>query len=374
MARRPIITTQEYLISTPLPEATDTYTVISHETIINETKQLLSSKGFEVVRELYRCNEGAQVAQGVYHLKYGEDPDMSLMFAWNNSYDKSMKFKCSVGGYVHASLSSVIGSNMGAWVRKHTGTADEEAVKTLSEQINNAELYFKQLVHDKEIMKTIPVTPERRAEIVGRMYLINELVTGEQLVVIRSEFNKPSFVYNGVENSVWAMYNAIIYALQKSHPKTWMDQQRVLHWMICKEFGISPLVIESTEPEPVEEKVEEVKGEVKFTEEAKAKFQEIVTEHIEIAIKEELNNLHDHHPTPLPEFKEVEFDIQKDTGFEQQLSQGYEFAEPEPTVDDLIDNVDVWPCLKCNTLQGASDTYHEGQLCTSCYEEGVNHG
>jgi len=373
MARRPIITTPEYLINTPLPDATETYTVISHETIINETKRLLSVKGFEIVRELYRCNEGAQVAQGIYHLKYGEDPDMSLMFAWNNSYDKSMKFKCSVGGYVHASLSSVIGGNMGAWVRKHTGTADEEAVKTLSEQINNAELYFKQLVHDKEIMKTIQVTPERRAEIVGRMYLINELVTGEQLVVIRSEFNKPSFAYNGVQNSVWAMYNTIIYALQKSHPKTWMDQQRVLHWMICKEFGISPLVIESIESEPVEEKVEEIKEEVLITEEAKVKLQEIVTEHIEIAIKEELNNLHDHHPTLLPEFKEVEFDIQKDTGFEQQLSPGYEFAEPEPTADDLIDNVDVWPCLNCNTLQGASDTYHEGQLCTSCYEKGVNH-
>jgi hypothetical protein len=365
MARRPVITTQEYLINTPLPDATDTYTVISHETIINETKQLLSSKGFEIVRELYRCNEGAQVAQGVYHLKYGEDPDMSLMFAWNNSYDKSMKFKCSVGGYVHASLSSVIGSNMGAWVRKHTGTADEEAVKTLSEQINNAELYFKQLVHDKELMKTIPVTPERRAEIVGRMYLINELVTGEQLVVIRSEFNKPSFVYNGVENSVWAMYNAIIYALQKSHPKTWMDQQRVLHWMICKEFGIAPAVELNEE---VKEEVTEAK-----IEEAIPVLQQIVTEHVEKAIAESLVELHDTQPTLLPEFKEVEFDIQKDTGFEQQLSPGYEFAEPEPTAEDLIDNVDVWPCLSCNTLQGASDTYHEGQLCTSCYEKGVNH-
>ena len=107
MAKRPILTTQEYLINAALPEATDTYTVIPHGTIIDTTRTALKAKGLEIERELYRCNDGAQIASGIYHIKYGNDADMGMLFAWTNSYDKSTKFKCTMGGYVHESLSTV---------------------------------------------------------------------------------------------------------------------------------------------------------------------------------------------------------------------------------------------------------------------------
>ena len=90
MSKRANLTTQEYLINAPLPQATATYTVIPHKDVIDLVKKGLAEKGFGIERELYRCNLDAQVAQGVYHLKYGNDPDMGLMFAWSNSYDKSM--------------------------------------------------------------------------------------------------------------------------------------------------------------------------------------------------------------------------------------------------------------------------------------------
>src|ERR1019366_4018691 len=99
MPKRATLTTQDYLINAALPVQTETYTVISHGDVIKKTKEVLAAKGFEIERELYRCNDGAQVAQGVYHLKYGDDPDMGMMFAWSNSYDKTMRFKCSIGGY-----------------------------------------------------------------------------------------------------------------------------------------------------------------------------------------------------------------------------------------------------------------------------------
>ena len=137
MAKRPILTTQEYLINAALPEATDTYTVIPHGTIIDTTRTALKAKGLEIERELYRCNEGAQIASGIYHIKYGNDPDMGMLFAWTNSYDKSTKFKCTMGGYVHESLSTVVGGNMGSWGRKHTGNADNLALNQIDDQISH---------------------------------------------------------------------------------------------------------------------------------------------------------------------------------------------------------------------------------------------
>lgn len=323
MSKRPNITTHDYLINAALPEQTDTYTVISHEAVISKTKDALTQKGFEIVRELYRCNEGAQVAQGVYHLKYDNDPntDMGMLFAWANSYDKSMRFKCSIGAYVHTSLASIIGGNMDTFGRKHTGSADEEVFNKIDEQITNAELYFTKLVNDKEAMKVLVAPTELRASFMGRLYFINELVTGEQLGIIKSEFKKPSFVYKGIENSVWGMYNAIIYALQKAHPKTWMDQQRMIHYLLCKEYNITP---DFVQPESLP--LPEVSNQLDFTEELLQAEPKIVVE---------------------------------DAG-------SLNLAVPEQVVDEAMEDDSLWVCLSCGEMQGINAVFHDGQLCNKC--------
>ena len=43
--------------------------------------------------------------------------------------------------------------------------------------------------------------------------------------------DRPSHVYEDT-NSLWAFYNYVTIALQHSHPKTWMEDQRVLHYFI----------------------------------------------------------------------------------------------------------------------------------------------
>ena len=43
--------------------------------------------------------------------------------------------------------------------------------------------------------------------------------------------DRPSHVYVD-SNSLWAFYNFVTIALQHSHPKTWMEDQRVLHYFI----------------------------------------------------------------------------------------------------------------------------------------------
>lgn len=238
MGKRIPNTTKQYIVEAALPEATETYTVIPHEFVINTTFSALKSKGFEVKEELYRCNTGAKIASASYRLNYGGDPDMGMMFAWSNSYDKSRRFRCAVGAYMYCSGSSIISGNMGSWGRIHKGTADRETAETIIEQIKNADRYYSQLVSDKERMKTIIVEPQQRAELIGRLYLEHEIINTEQLSIIKSEFKKPSYEYGTDEKSLWTLYNHVILALQKSHPATWMDQQRAAHWFLTNEFGI----------------------------------------------------------------------------------------------------------------------------------------
>lgn len=322
MAKRPIKTTQEYLVNAPLPEQTETYTVISHQTVIDGTKKTIEAMGFEIDREFYRCNEGAQVATGIYHLKYGDDSDIGMLFAWANSYDKSMRFQCSVGGYVHESLVSFIGGNMGSWGRKHTGEAKTEALDTIQNQLVNAEEYFKELILQKEKMKTIPVSHAKRAEFLGKVYFENDLLTTEQLSIVKQEFTKPSHFVSGIDNSLWQMYHAVLVALQKSHPKTWMEQQRLLHSLVSAEFlTVNKQDSVSTVNEPV-----------------------VISNQLDL----------------VEVIKEIEQEMVED------------IAPADVQVDITVEHPveeDGWPCVQCGKMQGPNDVWHDGQLCSACVNQ-----
>lgn len=258
MAKRASIATKELLMAAPLPVYEgDTYTVIPHEFVIAETVRNLTTQGFKVKQELYRCNQNANIAQGIYHLDYSDDPDMGMMFAWSNSYDKSMRFKCAIGGYVFVCMNGMVNGNMGAWGRKHTGSADSETTETIQTQISKAKQYYKQLVYDKETMKTIIVDDKTRAELVGRLYFEEDLLNTEQLTLIKHQMHSPKFDYNADTKSLWALYNHITLSLHKSHPKDWLDHQRLVHWFFTQEYGIQPLVLQE-EPNEVTDNIPEI--------------------------------------------------------------------------------------------------------------------
>ena len=44
--------------------------------------------------------------------------------------------------------------------------------------------------------------------------------------------SKPSFFHNGGKDTLWSFYNHVTLALQQSHPRTWMEDQRILHYFI----------------------------------------------------------------------------------------------------------------------------------------------
>jgi len=223
--------TKAHLISIDLPVHGDSYTVISHESVMNYAFTELATAGFGIVTEEYRATADGQIAQGIYRLNYNSDPELSMMFAWTNSYNKQVRFKCGVGAYVNHIGTVMVCGDMGSWARKHTGSADEETVQTIKDQITDATMYYNQLVADKEAMKGISMTKRKQSQLLGILFAEYKILTTEQASMIRNEMDKPSHVFEDT-NSLWAFYNYVTTALQHSHPKTWMEDQRVLHYFI----------------------------------------------------------------------------------------------------------------------------------------------
>ena len=323
MSKRIGLSTKEYLISAALPEATDTYTVIPHELVMAKTEEILKARGFIINKEMYKCNKGAKVAQGIYHLAYGDDPEMSMMVAWNNSYDKTRRFKFAVGGYSSESMNCYLSKNIGNWDRKHTGTADIETEETIIAQLDKANNYYAQLVSDKEKMKSISISMLKACEVVGTLFIDKGMLTTEQMSVIKAEYKTPSFNYNASEDSLWTFYNHISLSLQRSHPKSWMDQQRLIHWFLCNEFSIPTLTFDS-------EPVEEVETIVEFEKRS-----------MEEKVEEEASVVEESQP-----------------------------VNEEPVLE--IDSA-AWNCLECNSEQKPDAIFYDGQLCQNCYSKALVH-
>jgi hypothetical protein len=77
----------------------------------------------------------------------------------------------------------------------------------------------------------------------GILFAEYETLTTEQASIIRQQMDKPSYFYNGGKDTLWSFYNHVTVALQQSHPRTWMEDQRMLHWFITNEIGLTTPVV-----------------------------------------------------------------------------------------------------------------------------------
>jgi hypothetical protein len=124
-------------------------------------------------------------------------------------------------------------------------------LNTITDQIANAQMYYDQLVSDKEAMKQVPMTKRKQAQMLGILFAEYQILTTEQASIIRNQMHKPTHVFEE-SGSLWAFYNYVTLALQHSHPKTWMEDQRVLHYFISSIIGSqAPVVPTPVVEEPV---------------------------------------------------------------------------------------------------------------------------
>jgi hypothetical protein len=260
------------LINATLPPATQTYTVISHGYIIDTTLKSLAAAGFVVLDEKYRCNQDARVAQGIYRIEYLNDPDLSMMFTWTNSYDKSTRFRCAVGAHVNASGASMV-KKTSAWQRKHTGNALQEATDQIDNIIADAQDYFQELLDIKDKMKQKYLSEEayiivtdptsttvypglfeklvnkKFGHLMGDLHFTNKLITSEQCTTIMKEYESQRYHYGTGKNSLWTAYNHILIGLKSTHPKLWLDIQTSVLLYFMDEFDLVNFDIEEDDDE-----------------------------------------------------------------------------------------------------------------------------
>ena len=234
--------TRSYLESIALPNHGGRYTPISHKSIIDKVHEELAKRGFNVETELYRATRGGDIANGMYVLDQGTDPDMKMMFVWGNSYDKSMRFKCGVGVYIPKTGNYIFAGNLSSYGRKHTGKADEEAIQMIQTQLNMANVHYADLLASRDILINQTATAKTYSELVGRMYIDEKIISTYQMTSIADNImNKVILLDNVTWDNAWNFYNSVATALRMSHPKCWFEDQANTHKFINSYFALAAL-------------------------------------------------------------------------------------------------------------------------------------
>ena len=245
---------EQHLRNTPLPTHGGRYTVVGHGDIIDTAKDRITKAGFTIKDELYKMTTDGQVAQGVYHLDYAGDPDMGMMFAWSNSYNKSMRFKCAIGAYVFICSNGLVRGDLGSYSRKHSGTALQDVIAQIDNQVAHAKEHYDTLVYDKKMLSDVILSPRDKGKILGELFAHDEILTLTQVGIVKREMDKPTHSYNSDVDSAWTMYNHITFALKESHPGSFMKDHQSLHKYFVDQYGV--LNVPSIEVDPIDEEDE----------------------------------------------------------------------------------------------------------------------
>ena len=230
-------TTKELLLSTKLPLQSRTYKPVGHSEVIDLTITALDKAGFKLETEKYDSYKNGNVAIGKYTISNIADSEMQLQIAWLNSYDKSKRLTYGIGSQVFICQNGCISADMGAFKKKHQGEIQTFTPSFITEYVKRAQDTFEKMIKQREEMKKIDVSKRIQSELVGRMYLEEEIITSTQLNIIKDEMKKPSFDYK-CEGSMWELYNHCTLALKDSHPSNWMKAHMEAHSFFVNEAGI----------------------------------------------------------------------------------------------------------------------------------------
>ena len=229
--------TKELLLSTPLPEQTNSYKPISHEQLIDLTLTGIEKSGFKLENELYSSAQEGNIANGRYTISNVADDEMQLQIGWQNSYNKQLTLKFALGTSIKICQNGMVSGDFGAFKKKHVGEIQTFTPQAITDYIKSAEEAFKRIQVEREAMKQIEVDKRVISELIGRLYIEEELIQSTQLNIIQRELKKPTHNY-GAEGSLWELYQFTTFSMKEIHPRLWMENHMDVHKFFTEQAGI----------------------------------------------------------------------------------------------------------------------------------------
>lgn len=229
------ITTKEYLLSVEVPEESRTYKPINHSVLIDNTLEGIENSNFTVASEMYYSGAKGQQMLGRYGLKL-DSTDIGIQIAFHNSYDKSLSLKYAIGEYVFICANGCVSGSYDSFKSKHVGKVQDITPVNIKDYLNGISDKFQSVVERKSRFEEIEVTKKTCAELLGRLFVEEEIITSTQLNIVKSEILNPSFNYNA-DGSLWQFWNHLTYSMSETAVPNYIDKSLKLFNFFEQEYA-----------------------------------------------------------------------------------------------------------------------------------------
>lgn len=228
---------KEKIITTPIPARTRTYTPISHESIINTIYHHCENNNFRILDEKYQVDNSGQKVVGKITLDMN-DGEMGAMLGFQNSYDKTLSGKFVIGSSIFICSNGMVVGDF-PFRTKHQGSADTNMLSYIGDAIGATRLKFGDSVILREDMKHVRFTEKSLNELIGKLFMQQDILQVTQLNMLQKEYNKvvPKHDYGVHKNNLWNIYNLATDTIEsKGHPSNYFNAHEKLTNFIKKEY------------------------------------------------------------------------------------------------------------------------------------------
>lgn len=231
------LVTEQFLKNVEVPLETSTYKPVEHRIVIDTIEETLYKANIDILKKNFlSTNKGNQVTFH-YTLDLSDDKEQAIQIIAQNSYDKSLSFRLVSGSKIIICSNGMVLSNTGdAFKKKHVGEIQTLTPAKIYEYIYNSQQYFDNYISKRDLLKNYELKENAVPELVGKLFLEEDVLNTEQLNILKKEVNNCSYNYNCDKNSAWQFYNNVTAALRSSHPSLWVKNHVKLDEFINKEL------------------------------------------------------------------------------------------------------------------------------------------
>ena len=226
----------DFLKTIPLPEKSRTYVPVSHSVFLDEIKEELYKKGHTIKEERYLTANNGLIMTGKYIIE-NENTIMNPAIYFTNSYNKMRKAELRGGISILVCKNGAIGIDTSShFSRKHSGTVLEDLRNNIILTVDSLEEQFNRLTYNMEEMQQIHLSESQVAQIVGDMYVNENLIKETQLSILKHEIK---FSKDFKNNTAYDFYNHCTEALKDNHPMDFDKSHIKLHAYCSDIFNLT---------------------------------------------------------------------------------------------------------------------------------------
>jgi hypothetical protein len=122
----------------------------------------------------------------------------------------------------------MVTGDYGSFKKKHMGEIQSFTPTAITDYIKDGGTVFRQIQEQRDTLKEVEISEQAQAELLGRLFIEQDLITSTQLNIVKRELKNPTYNY-GADGSMWELYNHLTFAMKRSHPSDWLNDHINLH-------------------------------------------------------------------------------------------------------------------------------------------------